>query len=504
MQETIRRILTARVYDVAIETPLDPLPRLTARLGRPVRLKREDLQPVFSFKIRGAWNKIAGLDAEALSRGVICASAGNHAQGVALAATRRGVASTIVMPVTTPAIKVAAVRARGGDVVLHGEGFDEAYAEARRIEAETGAVFIHPFDDPEVIAGQGTVGLEIVRQHSESIEAVFVPIGGGGLAAGVAAIIRFLRPETKIIGVEPVDAPSMKAAIEAGEPVTLDQVGLFADGVAVRRAGTETFRLCRELLDEIILVDTDAICAAVKDIFDDSRAVAEPSGALALAGLKAWSAAHPGTGSLVAINSGANVNFDRLRHIAERAEFGEGTEALLAVAMPDNRGTYSRFLLTLDGRSVTEFNYRWSGEGVAHIFVGVALRSGPREKHDLIAALRDGGFDVEDMSENETAKLHVRYMVGGRASGLTGERILRFEFPERPGAFLRFLNSLQPAWNLTLFHYRNHGDDVGRVLAGLSVPPGELEALHAALGGLGYPYIDETENPATRLFLDGC
>jgi threonine dehydratase len=503
MQETIRRILTARVYDLAIETPLDPLPRLSARLERPVLLKREDLQPVFSFKIRGAWNKIAGLSDPALSRGVICASAGNHAQGVALAATHRGAVSTIVMPVTTPAIKIAGVRARGGRVVLHGDSFDDAYAEARRLEAETGAAFIHPFDDPEVIAGQGTVGLEIVRQHSGAIDAVFVPIGGGGLAAGVAAIIRFLRPETRIIGVEPVDAPTMKAAIDAGELVTLDQVGLFADGVAVRRAGTETFRLCRDLLDEIVLVDTDAICAAVKDIFDDSRAVAEPSGALALAGLKAWSAAHPGPGSLVAINSGANVNFDRLRHIAERAEIGEGAEALLAVAMADDRDAYSRFLHTLDGRSVTEFNYRWSGEGRAHIFVGVALRSGVHEKDDLIAALRGGGYAVEDMSDNETAKLHVRYMVGGRAAGLTGERILRFQFPERPGAFLGFLNSLKPAWNLTLFHYRNHGDDVGRVLAGISVPPAERDALTLALADLGYPYVDETDNPASRLFLDG-
>ena len=511
MQETIRRILTARVYDVAIETPLDPLPRLAARLGRPVLQKREDLQPIFSFKIRGAYNKIAGLTPEQLSRGVICASAGNHAQGVAVAAGRRGAVSTIVMPVTTPPIKVAAVRALGGDVVLHGDAFDEAFAEATRRAAETGAVFIHPFDDPDVIAGQGTVGLEITRQHSGPIAAIFVPIGGGGLAAGVAAIVKFLRPETKVIGVEPEDAASMKAAVEAGEVVTLDQVGLFCDGVAVRRAGTETFRLCRDLLDEIVTVDTDAICAAIKDIFDDSRAVAEPSGALALAGLKAWAAAHPETaeansslgGALIAINSGSNVNFDRLRHIAERAEIGEGTEALLAVAMADDRAVYSRFLNALDGRSVTEFNYRWSGEGTAHIFVGVAIKQGPHEKDDLIAALRADGYSVEDMSDNETAKLHVRYMVGGRAAGLPHERILRFEFPERPGAFLRFLNSLKPAWALTLFHYRNHGDDVGRVLAGISVPPAEQAALNAALATLGYPYVDETDNPASRLFLDG-
>lgn len=505
MQDTIRRILTARVYDVAIETPLAPLPRLTARLGRPVLQKREDLQPVFSFKIRGAYNKIAGLDADALARGVICASAGNHAQGVALAATKRGAVSTIVMPVTTPGIKVAAVKARGGRVVLHGDTFDAANAHARELEAQTGAVFIHPFDDPEVIAGQGTVGLEIVRQHSGPIEAVFVPIGGGGLAAGVAAIVKFLRPETRIIGVEPVDAPTMKTAIDAGRVVTLNSVGVFADGVAVLRAGDETFRLCKDLLDEIVLVDTDAICAAIKDIFDDSRAVAEPSGALALAGLKAWAAANPSAsdGALIAINSGANVNFDRLRHIAERAEIGEGAEALLAVALPDERGAYARFLRLLDGRSVTEFNYRWAPDGDAHFFVGVALRSGPSEKEDLIAALQAAGYATLDMSDNETAKLHVRYMVGGRAGGLDGERILRFQFPERPGAFLRFLNALQPAWALTLFHYRNHGDDVGRVLAGVQVPPAELPALTQALNELGYPYVDETDNPASRLFLDG-
>ncbi|MFC5344166.1 threonine ammonia-lyase, biosynthetic [Brevundimonas staleyi] len=503
MQDTLRRIMTARVYDVAEETPLDPLRRLSERLGRPCWLKREDLQPVFSFKIRGAYNRIAQLSEAELARGVICASAGNHAQGVALAAARRGAKATIVMPTTTPGIKVAAVRARGGHVVLHGDDFDQAAAHARALEAETGAVFIHPFDDPDVIAGQGTVGLEILRQHPDPIEAVFVPIGGGGLAAGVAAIVRFLRPEAKIIGVEPADAPTMKTAIANGQVTTLNEVGLFADGVAVRRAGDLTFALCRELLDDIVLVDTDAICAGVKDVFDDVRAVAEPAGALALAGMKAWAAENPGTGSLVAINSGANVNFDRLRHIAERTEIGEGTEALLAVAMDDDRAVYSRFLKALDGRSVTEFNYRWSGEGRAHIFVGVAIKQGPHEKDDLIARLRAGGYAVEDMSDNETAKLHVRYMVGGRARDLPHERILRFEFPERPGAFLRFLNSLKPAWALTLFHYRNHGDDVGRVLAGISVPPAEQAALNAALAELGYPYVDETDNPASRLFLDG-
>ncbi|NBB51814.1 threonine ammonia-lyase, biosynthetic [Rhizobium sp. CRIBSB] len=502
MQDTIRRILTARVYDVAVETPLDPMARLTGRLGRPVLLKREDLQPIHSFKIRGAYNRIAGLTGAELARGVICASAGNHAQGVAFAAAHRGTRATIVMPVTTPGIKVSAVRGLGGNVVLHGDAYDDAYAEARRLEAETGALFIHPFDDPDVIAGQGTIGLEIARQHSGPIDAVFLPIGGGGLAAGVGAILKFLRPDIRVIGVEPVDAPTMKSAMAAGEVVTLDQVGLFADGVAVRRAGQHTFDLCRHLLDDIILVDNDAMCAAIKDIFDDTRAVAEPAGALALAGLKTWAAQHPGTGALVTVNSGSNVNFDRLRHVAERAEIGEGAEALLAVEMPDDRVAYTRFLRALDGRAVTEFNYRWSGDGVAHIFVGVGLRAGAREKTELIGGLRDGGYAVEDMSDNETAKLHVRYMVGGRTAGLTHERILRFQFPERPGAFMRFLNALQPAWNLTLFHYRNHGDDVGRVLAGVSAPPEAAADLSAALQALGYPYVDETDNPAVRLFLE--
>jgi threonine dehydratase len=503
VQDTIRRILTARVYDVAEETPLDTMQRMSSRLGRPVWLKREDLQPVFSFKIRGAYNKIAQLTEDELARGVICASAGNHAQGVALAAARRGTRATIVMPTTTPAIKVAAVRARGGVVVLYGDEFDQASAHARELEAKTGAVFIHPFDDPDVIAGQGTVGLEILRQHPDAIKAIFIPIGGGGLAAGVAAIVRFLRPEAMIIGVEPVDAATMKTAIDRGEVTTLNEVGLFADGVAVRRAGNHTFSLCRDLLDDIVLVDTDAICAAVKDIFDDVRAIAEPSGALALAGLKAWATANPGDGALIAINSGANVNFDRLRHVAERAEIGEGAEALLAVTLEESRDDYSRFLTLLDGRSVTEFNYRWSDIGKARFFVGVALRNGPGEKDDLIQRLRSAGYAVEDMTDNEAARLHVRHMVGGRATGLNHERLLRFEFPERPGAFLRFLASLQPAWTLTLFHYRNHGDDVGRVLAGISVDPSELEALAQALGVLGYPYVDETDNPAIRLFLEG-
>lgn len=505
MQDIIRRILTARVYDVAVETPLDPLPRLSERLGRRVLLKREDLQPVFSFKLRGAYNRISALPDEALKRGVICASAGNHAQGVALAAAKKGARAVIVMPVTTPAIKVSAVRALGGEVILHGDSFDEAHAEARRMEAETGAVFIHPFDDPEVIAGQGTVGLEILRRHSDPIAAIFVPIGGGGLAAGIAAIVRFLRPEVRVIGVEPADAPTMHSALKAGQVVDLDHVGLFADGVAVRRAGDHTFRLCRELLDDIVLVDTDAICAAVKDVFEDTRAAPEPSGALALAGLKAWAAAHPDLaagGDLIAINSGANLNFDRLRHVAERAELGEGAEGLFAVTLPDRREDYLKFLGLLDGRSVTAFNYRWSGDGVARIAVGVGLKTGAAEREEVAAAVRAAGYGVEDMSDDETAKLHVRHMVGGRAA-LANERIFRFQFPERPGAFIRFMSALQPLWNLTLFHYRHHGDDVGRVLAGVDAPPADHAALTAALDALGYPYVDETDNPAARLFLRG-
>ena len=509
MQETIKRILTARVYDVAVQTPLDPMPRLSGRLGAAALLKREDLQPVFSFKVRGAYNKLSSLDGEALRRGVICASAGNHAQGVALAAARLGVRATIVMPTTTPAIKVEAVRARGGSVVLHGDAYDEAFAHSQVLMRETGATFIHPFDDPHVIAGQGTVGLEILRQHSGPIAAIFVPIGGGGLAAGIAAIVKFLRPETKLIGVEPEDAASMKAAIEAGERIVLDRVGLFADGVAVRQAGAETFRLCRELLDGVVTVTTDEICAAIKDVFDDTRAMSEPAGAVALAGLKVWAEKNRAegnpepAGALIAINSGANLNFDRLRHVAERAEIGEGREALIAVTIPERPGAYRRFIRLLGQRAVTEFNYRYADPANAHIFVGVGLADGGRERAAILAALEAEGLPVVDMSDNEMAKLHVRYMVGGRASGITDEVVYRFQFPERPGALLRFLESLRPDWNVTLFHYRNHGDDYGRVLAGIQVPPAERAAFRDALEALGYPYTDESDNPAFRLFLNG-
>ena len=504
MHEYIKKILGARVYDVAIESPLDLMPRLSQRLGARVLLKREDLQPVFSFKIRGAYNKMASLSPEALARGVICASAGNHAQGVALAAKRLGVTAVIVMPRTTPAIKVEGVKSRGGQVVLHGDAFDEAYAHAKTLEAEQGLTFIHPYDDPDVIAGQGTIGLEILRQHGDPIEAVFVPIGGGGLAAGVATFIKFMRPETKVIGVEPADAASMAAAIAADERVVLDTVGLFADGVAVRQAGAETFRLCRQYIDEVITVDTDAICAAVKDVFDDTRAMSEPSGALAVAGLKEYaSRGHLGSGALVAINSGANLNFDRLRHIAERAEIGERREALFAVTIPERAGSYRAFIRALGRRAITEFNYRYAPGAEAQIFVGVQLAGGRPEKEALIAELRGLGYPLVDLTDNEVAKLHVRYMVGGRVPGLADERLLRFEFPERPGALLKFLDSLGVTWNISLFHYRNHGADYGRVLAGIQVPEAERGQFAAALADLGYEHVDETDNAAYRLFLDG-
>ncbi|GLS23482.1 L-threonine dehydratase [Labrys miyagiensis] len=504
MIDYVRRILDARVYDVAQQTPLDPMVRLSQRLDRPVLLKREDLQPVFSFKIRGAYNRISRLSPEAKAAGVICASAGNHAQGVALSASRLGIAATIVMPITTPRIKVEAVRYWGGKVVLKGDAFDEAYAHARELEREQGLTFVHPYDDGDVIAGQGTIGVEILHQHPDPIEAIFVPIGGGGLAAGIASYVKFLRPEIKVIGVEPVDAASMKAAIEAGERVVLDRVGLFADGVAVRQAGEETFRVCRELLDDVLVADTDAMCAAIKDIFEDVRVLAEPAGALSLAGLKAYAQAQPQrSGALIAINSGANMNFDRLRHVAERAEVGEAREILLAVTIPEEAGSYHRFIQVLGNRVVTEFNYRYAGGSKAHVFVGLKLANANREKSEIIGELERLGYGVVDISANETAKLHVRYMVGGRVPGLTDEIVFRFEFPERPGALLKFLTEVGLSWNITLFHYRNHGADYGRVLVGVQVPEGDKTRFEARLATLGYPYEDETSNDAYRLFLGG-
>ena len=503
MTDYIRKILTARVYDVAIESPLDPMPRLSKRLDRPVLLKREDLQAVFSFKLRGAYNKMSGLSAAQIARGVVCASAGNHAQGVALAAAKLGARAVIVMPRTTPSIKVDACRARGAEVILHGDAFDEALAEAKRLEAEHGLTFLHPFDDPEVIAGQGTIGKEILEQHTGPIEAIFVPVGGGGLAAGIATFVKYLRPGTKVIGVEPDDAACMDAALKAGAVVNLPTVGLFADGVAVRQAGAETFRLCREHLDGVITVDTDAMCAAVKDIFDDTRAVSEPSGALALAGAKVYAGGAGGTGTLIAISSGANLNFDRLRHIAERAEIGEEREVLLGVTIPERPGAYRAFINALGPRAITEFNYRHADAARAQIFVGINLSGGRREKRELLTSLSAAGYRVLDMSDNEMAKVHVRYMVGGRSAGLADERLYRFQFPERPGALMKFLDALGPGFDITLFHYRNHGADHGRVLAGIAVPPAERARFDAAIAALGYPATDETDNPAYRMFLDG-
>jgi threonine dehydratase len=502
MHDYVRRILQARVYDVAVETPLDRLPRLSARLGAPVLLKREDLQPIHSFKLRGAYNRMAQLTAGERARGVICASAGNHAQGVALSAQKLGIEAVIVMPGTTPSIKVEAVAALGGTVVLHGDTYDEAYGHARALERERGMVFIHPYDDPDVIAGQGTIGMEILRQHPDPIAAVFVAVGGGGLIAGVGTWIRFLRPEIKVIGVEPEDADAMCRSLAAGERVVLDQVGLFADGVAVKQVGEECFRLAREVVHEVVRVSTDEICAAIKDVFDDTRSIAEPAGALAVAGMRKWAAGRAdGGGALVAIHCGANVNFDRLRHVAERAELGEGREVLLAVTIPERAGSFRRFCEAIGPHGITEFNYRYADPDRAQVFVGLQVREAAAEKRAIVAALEAQGYAVVDMSTNEMAKVHVRYMVGGRAPGLRDERLLRFQFPERPGALLRFLDGMAQGWNISLFHYRNHGADYGRVLCGIQVPPDDRARFGEFLQGLGYRWWDESDNPAYGLFL---
>ena len=501
-QEYIKNILKARVYEVARETPLDAAPTLSRRLDNRVLLKREDLQPVFSFKLRGAYNKIVSLTEEQRRCGVIAASAGNHAQGVALSAQRLGISAVIVMPKTTPPIKVQAVRALGGETVLHGNSYDDAYAFAMQKVEEEGRTFIHPYDDPTVIAGQGTVGMEILHQHSGELEAVFVPVGGGGLIAGVGTYIKYLWPEVKVIGVEPEDAPTLHSALAAGERVVLEQVGIFVDGVAVRQIGEESFRLARRCVDEVILVSSDEVCAAIKDIFEDTRSIAEPAGALGVAGLKRYVEREGISGkNLVAIDSGANINFDRLRHVAERAELGERREALLAVTIPERPGAFREFCETLGQRSITEFNYRYSDDNDAHIFVGVQMQDGEAAKDALVETLRGKGYPVLDMTDNEMAKLHIRYMVGGRASGVDNERLLRFVFPERPGALLRFLKRMGRHWNISLFHYRNHGAAYGRVLAGIQVPPEDEAAFQEFLEQLGYPSYEETDNPAYGLFL---
>jgi threonine dehydratase len=498
----IRRIREAAVYDVAIRSPLEFARGLSARLGNRVWLKREDLQPVFSFKLRGAYNKLASMSDAELANGVICSSAGNHAQGVALAGKKRGIRAVIVMPVTTPSIKVDAVRALGGEVVLHGDSYDEAQTCARQLEKEQGLLFIHPFDDPDVIAGQGTIAAEILDQASEDIDAIFVPVGGGGLIAGIAVYVKLVNPGIRIIGVEPEDSTAMRDALEAGEPITLDHVGIFADGVAVRRVGDETFRLCQQYVDEIVTVDTDQICAGIRDIFEDTRSIVEPSGGLTVAGVKKYVAEHGITGqTLVTINCGANVNFDRLRHIAERAAVGEQTEMLLAAEIPEEPGSFRRFCEVIGRRGVTEFNYRYSDASKAHIFVGVQLTRGMAERREILETLRNAGYPVVDLSDDEMAKVHVRHMVGGRAQGVQNERLFRFEFPERPGALLDFLNAIGTDWNISLFHYRNHGSDYGRILAGIDVAEDETAELEAHLAELGYPHWEESDNPAYAMFL---
>jgi threonine dehydratase len=500
----LERILKARVYDVAVETPLETATRLSRRLSNTVLLKREDLQPVFSFKLRGAYNKIAHLSEAVAQRGVICASAGNHAQGVALSARRRGIRAVIVMPKTTPSIKVQAVKDLGGEAVLHGEDFDQAYEHAMHLAREQQLTFVHPFDDPDVIAGQGTVGMEILRQHpGDDIDAIFVAVGGGGLIAGIAAYVKQLFPRVRIIGVEPEDADAMYRSLHEKKRVTLERVGIFADGVAVKRVGEEPFRLAQQYVDEVILVNTDEICAAIQDIFEENRTIVEPAGALSVAGIKKFIARENWQGkTVVGINCGANINFDRLRHVAERADIGAQREALFAVEIPEQPGSFLKFCEAIGQRGITEFNYRFnSANAAANIFVGIGLTEGRKERDQLLQSLRAADYKVVDMTDNEVAKLHVRYMVGGHAGGIANERLLRFEFPERPGALLKFLKAIGAQWNISLFHYRNHGSDYGRVLAGVQVPAAQLEDLRLHLKELKYPYADETDNPAYKLFL---
>ncbi len=497
----LERILNANVYEVAIETPLELAHNLSARINNRLLLKREDMQPVFSFKLRGAYNKMAKLPASALARGVICASAGNHAQGVALAAARLGTRAVIVMPSTTPQIKIQAVKARGAEVVLAGESYSDAYAHAVQLEQKQGLTFVHPFDDPDVIAGQGTIGMEILRAHPQPIDAVFCAVGGGGLIAGVAAYIKRLRPQTRIIGVEASDANAMTESLARGERITLEQVGLFADGAAVKQVGDETFRLCQQYVDEMVLVDNDAICAAIKDVFEDTRSILEPAGALAIAGAKEYALRHQLSGkNLVAVASGANMNFDRLRFVAERAELGERREAVLAVTIPEQPGSFRKFISLLGNRNITEFNYRYADPQRAHIFVGVTVHS-REEVPELIAQLNAHQLPALDLTDDELAKSHVRHMVGGRSPEAHDEVVYRFMFPDRPGALMAFLAGLRSDWNISMFHYRNHGSDYGRVLVGMQVPEADKASFSAFLDELNYPYIAENDNPAYRLFL---
>ena len=501
-QKYIEKILTARVYDVAEETPLESAPRISKRLGNSILLKREDLQVVFSFKLRGAYNKIYRLNDDQKKRGVVAASAGNHAQGVALAGSNLGVKTTIVMPRTTPDIKVDAVRDLGGIVKLVGDSYDEACDYAVALAKEKDLVFIHPFDDPDVIAGQGTIAMELLRQHPDPMDVVFVPVGGGGLIAGISSYLKHLRPDIKIIGVEPEDTPTLHRAMEKNRRVDLKEVGLFADGVAVRKIGKETFRIANKLVDDVILVTTDEICAATKDVFEETRTMMEPAGALAMAGIKKYVAEEKVQGqTLVAINSGANINFERLRHVTERAEIGELREALLGVTIPEEPGSFRVFCETLGRRGITEFNYRYADNRDAQVFTGVKLSGGNEEKARIISDLREAGYPVEDITDNEGAKVHLSHMVGGHAPRIKNEIVYRFIFPERPGALLKFLTSMGGKWNISLFHYRNHGSAHGRVLVGVQVPPKERSAFKQSLKDLGYQYWDETDNPVYRLFL---
>lgn len=498
----IKRILNARIYDLAIETPLDEARLLSQRTGNKVLLKREDLQPVFSFKLRGAYNKLQQLTEEERNRGVICASAGNHAQGVALGSQHLGIKATIVMPRTTPSIKVDAVKARGAKVVLHGDSYDEASAHAKKLVEEKGLTYIHPFDDPDVIAGQGTIGMEILRQYPGKIDAIFIAVGGGGLAAGISAYVKYLRPEIKIIAVESEESACLLAALEKKKRVVLPQVGIFADGIAVAQIGEEPFSILRKTVDECLTVTTDEICAGIKDVFEDTRSIAEPAGATSVAGLKKYVAKYGITGqTLVAIDCGANINFDRLRYISERTEIGEQREAVLAVTIPERPGAYKEFCKALGRRNITEFNYRYADEREARIFVGVQVSAGGDDRRELVSDLKNQGYDVTDMTENELAKLHIRHLVGGRAPNISDEVLYRFEFPERPGALVTFLNKLAGRWNISLFHYRNHGSASARVLVGMQVPKKDYSELKVFLNDLNYPNWDETQNPAYKFFL---
>jgi threonine dehydratase len=500
-RDYLEEILKASVYDVAVETPLELAAGLSRRLRSRLLLKREDLQPIFSFKLRGAYNKMARLEPEARAQGVVAASAGNHAQGVALAAQRLRCPATIVMPVTTPQIKVDAVAALGASVVLEGDSYEDAYDRAAALVAERSLTFVHPYDDPDVIAGQGTIGMEILRQCREPLDAVFVPVGGGGLIGGIAAYVKRLRPGVRVIGVEPEDANAMDRSLRAGRRVRLPHVGLFAEGVAVRQVGRETFRLARRYVDEVVLVSTDELCAAIKDVFEDTRTVVEPSGALGVAGVKRWvEQTGAAGGAYAALVSGANVNFDRLRFVAERAELGEQREAVFAATIPERPGSFKQFCRLIGKRNVTEFNYRYADPPDAHVFVGLEVK-GRAETGRLLATLERYGIRTLDLSDNEMAKLHVRHLVGGRAPSAEHEVLYRFEFPERPGALMRFLDSMRQDWNISLFHYRNQGADYGRVLAGIQVPPEDARDFREFLARLGYEYVEETQNPAYELFL---